>query len=83
MTQQLDILKSYQDTLIDLRKTIDEEMRIINNSIEWLTIDLEIASRVNHLVEEKYIRNSLEPKIEMYNFLAKIKTRLELWQKNT
>lgn len=83
MTEHLETLKSYQDTLIDINKTIDEEMRILNNTIEWLSIDLEIASRVNHPMEEKYIRNNLEPRIESYNFLLKIKKRLELWQKTT
>ena len=34
MTEHLETLKSYQDTLIDINKTIDEEMRILNNTIE-------------------------------------------------
>ncbi len=80
---QLKVLKNYQDTYIDLKKLIDEEMRILSNSIDWLTIDLEIAIKINHSVEEKYIRNNLEPKLEAYNFYQKLKTRLELWQKNT
>lgn len=66
-------LKHYAQTLIKIKKEIEWDIKIFTEDKEALIVSLGIAAKVEHRVEEMFIRNELDRVLSFIDILEWIK----------
>ena len=69
------------NNLIELKQEINKRKEVINNSYNQIVMELDIAIRVWHNIQEDYLRNKIELLVSELDFLKSLDWVFEKYKK--